>query len=95
MRKLALAFLGAACVASMGCAYNRNIQNQLDATNINFNRAKKGMDCAYFALGIFPLTKTDIDVAAKKAHIRSLKYVETYYANYILFSKKCIVTYGE
>ena len=53
------------------------------------------MDCAYFALGIFPLTKTDIDVAAKKGHIRSLKYVETYYANYILFSKKCIVTYGE
>lgn len=94
MKKLLFALLFAACVFSAGCSMNHNVHNQIDATGLNFTTAKKGTDCANLILGIIPVTKMDIDKAAKKAGIRSLKYVEYSYTSYILYSQKCVVVYG-
>lgn len=80
----------------VGCTFfNHNVSNKINATDVNFTTLKKGTDCKYFALGIFPLTNNDIDAAAKKANITKLKYVENSFSYYLLFSKLCVVVYGE
>ena len=95
MKKIIL--LAVACMfLSTGCAViDHNVQNRIDATDINFANLKKGTDCQIWVLGLFPLTDSDIDQAAKEANIKKLKYVEYNDGYYILFSKSCVVVYGE
>lgn len=95
MKKLSLVVV---CLAlfGIGCTtVNHNVTNKIDATNVNFTTMQKGEDCKYFALGVLPLTNKDIDVAAKKANIKKLKYVEHSFSYYVLYSKSCVVVYGE
>ena len=80
----------------VGCStFHHNTSNMVNATNVNFSEMKKGTNCKYFALGLIPLTNDDIDVAAKQAKIKKLKFVEYSAGYYVLFSKRCVVVYGE
>ena len=95
MKKLSLVV---ACLAlfGVGCTtFHHNVTNKIDATDVNFTEIKKGEDCKYFALGILPLSENNIDEAAKKANIKKLKYVEYSTGYYVLYSKACVVVYGE
>lgn len=94
MKKVCLMLVS--LILFVGCSsFNHNVTNQINATDVNFTTMKKGTDCKYFALGLIPLTNEEIDVAAKNAKIQKLKYVEHSYSHYILYSKQCVVVYGE
>ncbi len=93
MKKLAVLVIS--CLMFVGCtAFNHNVTNRIDATNVDFTTMRKGTDCKYYALGIIPLTNNDIDIAAKKANIRRLRYVENSFSYYVLFGKSCVIVYG-
>jgi len=93
-KKLVCALLGIALFGLAGCATNHNVRNQVNSTGINLTTAPKGSDCAYFLFGAIPLSRTNIDQAAKNGKVTSLGFVEYDTSYYVLFSKKCVTVYG-
>jgi len=94
-KKLVWAFVFIGMCFLAGCSANHNVHNQVNATGLNLMTAAKGSDCAYSLFGIIPLTRTDIDQAAKNGKVAALGFVEYDYNHYILFSKKCVTVYGK
>ena len=99
MNKLLIAVIGLAFLA-LGCStqYSPAI-NSVDLTKVDFTNAKsfkKGEACGIYLLGLFgPFKQARIIDAIKSANIKKVSAVDYRYAYYVLFSKSCVVVYGE
>lgn len=95
MKKVMLA-LAVFVLLSVGCAFpNHNVFNHIDATDVNFQKMKMGKSCKYFALGVIPVTNRTLAKAAQNGKITKTKYIEYSFSHYVVFSKACVVVYGE
>ena len=99
MNKLLIAVIGLAFLA-VGCStqYSPAI-NSVDLTKVDFTNAKsfkKGEACGIYLLGLFgPFKQARIIDAIKSANIKKVSVVDYRSAYYVLFSKSCVVVYGE
>ena len=72
----------------------------IDLTNVDFSEAKsfkQGEACGVYILGLFGPFLGDARIvdAVKSANIKKVTLVDYRSAWYLLFSKNCVVVYGE
>ena len=91
---IALAFLVGGCSIQ-----NSPAINSVDLTKVDFSTAeafKKGEACGVYILGLFgPFGDARIIDAVKSANIEKVSVVDYRSEYYVLFSKNCVVVYGE
>ena len=100
MNKLLIAVIGLAFLA-LGCStqYSPAI-NSVDLTKVDFTNAKsfkKGEACGIYILGFIGPFFGDARIidAVKSANIKKVSAVDYKGYYYLLFSKNCVVVYGE
>ena len=99
MNNLLRAVIGLAFLA-VGCSIqNSPAINSVDLTKVDFSTAeafKEGEACGVYILGLFgPFGDARIIDAVKSANIEKVSVVDYRSEYYVLFSKNCVVVYGE
>ena len=100
MNKLLIAVLVAALLAG-GCSIQTSpAVNSVDLTKVDFSDAKsfkEGEACGIYLFGLFGPFMGDARIidAVKSANIKKISVVDYRNAYYVLFSKNCVVVYGE
>jgi len=101
MNKLMIAVvLGLAFLAGGCSTQNSPAINSVDLTKVDFSDAKsfkEGEACGIYIFGLFGPLMGDARIidAVKSANIKKISVVDYRNAYYVLFSKNCVVVYGE
>ena len=100
MKQLLITVIGLAFLAG-GCSIqNSPAINSVDLTKVDFSDAKsfkEGEACGIYLLGLFGPFMGDARIidAVKSANIKKVSVVDYRNEYYVLFSKNCVVVYGE
>ena len=100
MNKLLIAVIGLAFLAGGCSTQNSPAINSVDLTKVDFSDAKSfkvGEACGIYLFGLFGHFMGDARIidAVKSANIKKVSAVDYKGYYYLLFSKNCVVVYGE